>query len=75
MRGAIKRGQADHEQVVSGAWWTEYFNREGKRFGSFGKYLKKLRGKKDSAAELAATFKSMEKRGMNIRVRRIPRKD
>lgn len=58
-----------------GAYYVEYFRREGKRLGPLAKYLRRLEegSATTNALELATAFKSMDKRGFDIKVRRIPR--
>jgi hypothetical protein len=73
MGGVAKRRQADVELAVAGAWWNNYFARE-KRIGPLPKYLAKLRGNaKQSASELAAGFKAMSARGLDVKVKRVAR--
>lgn len=73
MRGAVKGRKIVHEQAVAQAWWGSYFDRE-KRLAPFGKYLKKLRNDgPNRSAEIASAFKAMEKSGLNVKVRKIPK--
>lgn len=73
MRGAVKARKIAHEHALAGAWWGSYFDRE-KRLGPLGKYLNKMRGGgKDRGAEVATAFKAMEKRGLGVKVKRIPK--
>ncbi|ALJ14124.1 hypothetical protein [Sphingopyxis macrogoltabida] len=73
MRGAVKGRKIALEQAAAAAWWGSYFDREN-RLAPFGKYLKKMRGGGlNRAAEIASAFKAMEKSGLNVKVRKIPK--
>lgn len=62
---------------MAGAWHGERFAREPKRLKALGHYLRQLRDDGQSlarkTADLAAGFKSMAQRGLDIKVRRIPK--
>lgn len=77
MTGAATRRKLDHELAMAGAWHGERFRREGKRLKPLGHFLRQLRddGKNlaKKTAELASAFQAMAKRGLNIKVRRIPK--
>ncbi|MGB3844310.1 MAG: hypothetical protein WA940_00435 [Sphingopyxis sp.] len=76
MKGAAERRQTDHEMAIATGWWTNYL-RSQKRIGPLGKYLKMIRGAKKMAAqrsaEIVSAFQSMQKRGLSVKVRRVPR--
>lgn len=76
MKGAAERRLIDHEIATATAWWTVYL-RGQKRVGPLGKYLKMIRGGKKTAsqrsAEIVSAFQSMQKRGLSVKVKRIPR--
>jgi hypothetical protein len=77
MNGAATRRKLDHELAMAGAWHGERFRREGKRLKPLGHYLRQLRDDGKSlakkTAEIASTFKAMAARGLDIKVRRIPK--
>lgn len=71
----MQRRRSDQQLAMVGAYYGEYFHREGKRLGPLAKYLRRLNegSATTNAMELATSFKALGKRGFDIKVRRIPK--